>query len=243
MKNLYIILIVFTLLSSCQTKKKEANDNVEKPTSQKTSKRSVEANLLISHELPKIEIAVDEEFNFIGKFDFEIIASSDEYSKEMQGKPVAAGERYVFASIDENRSIDKLFIVQFEGFLNENNLIYNYDFSNADFIGNNKYRHNTWFYDSKKAALENPTGEGAKTRAFLEKKGYILEDEFMMSRFVGLASKDRKNEIIIFYHEMLNKTTGHTLEKFQNSISDEETRSIRNSFIKRSQNSFKITKG
>ncbi|WP_160114535.1 hypothetical protein [Aquimarina sp. AU474] len=243
MKRLYTLLMVSLLLFSCQTKKKELKGNLQNVSSEKSVKRFVKDNILTSYKLPAIEITVATEFNYIGKFDFEIIASSDEYVEDIQGKSIATGERYVFVSVDENRSISKLFVVQFEGFLSENDLIYNYDFSNADYIGNNKYRYNTWFYDSKKSAIENPNGEGAKTRAFLEQKGYTLEDQFMMSRLVGLASKDRKNEIIIFYHEMLHKTTGYSLEKYENSISDEEATSIRNSFTERSRNSFKITKG
>ncbi len=243
MNKCYILTTVVVLLLSCQTKKKEVKDDVQSVLPEKTVKRSVGTNVLTSNDLPKIEIKVDNEFRFMGQFNFQILASSDEYPKDMQGKAVAVGERYIFAQVNENRSVDKLFIVQFEGFLPENDFIYNYDFSNADFIGENSYRHNTWFYDSKKLAQENPNGEGAKTRAFLEERGYVLEDEFMMSRFVGLASEDRKNEIIIFYLEMLNKTTGISLEEYENSISDEKAESIRNSFIGRSRKSFEIIKG
>ncbi len=243
MNKLFILLTISTLLLSCQTKKKEVKDNTQNVSTEKSIVRFVKGNTIISKKLPKIEIKVDEEFSFVGKFDFEIIASSDEYSEDMQGKPVAVGERYVFASTDENQSVNKLFIVQFEGFLPENDLIYNYDFDKSNFIGENKYRHNTWFYDSKKLAQGNPNNEGAKTRTFLEEKGFQLEDQFMMSRFVGLASENRKNEIIIFYHEMLKKTTGYSLEEYEKSINDEEVKAIRDSFIERSRRSFSITKG
>ena len=243
MKKLVMFFGILLLFLSCSNKKSNPQKQAENEPKEQISSRYVKDNTLISHELPKIEIKVDSEFKFVGKFDFEIIANSDEYSENMQGKPVAAGERYVFASTDNNRSVNKLFIVQFEGFLPENDLIYNYNFDKANFIGENKYRHNTWFYDSKKQALENPLNEGAKTRAFLEEKGFLLEDQFMMSRYVGLASEDRKNEIIIFYHEMLKKTTGYSLEEYENSLSDEETKSILNLFFERAQKSFNITKG
>lgn len=238
-----IIVVLVVVLIGCQSKKKEIKDNIQDVSINESFKRVVKGNVLISDEFPKIEITVDKEFDYIGSFDFEIIASSDEYSLDMQGKPVAAGERFVFASTDENQSVNKLFIVQFEGFLPENDLIFNYDFSNAEYIGKNKYRHNTWFYDSKIALQENPNGEGAKTRDFLQGKGLLLEYQFMMSRFVGLASKDRKREIIIFYHEMLNKATGYSLDEYENLNGNEEANSILKAFIKRSRESFKITKG
>ena len=65
----------------------------------------------------------------------------------------------------------------------------------------------------------------------------------MMSRFVGLASEDRKNEIIIFYIEMLNSETGYTLEEYERSVGREEKEAIRSSLIERSRKSFSITKG
>jgi len=239
----YLYATILCLLLSCQTKKKEVKNESQKFSSENPVKRSVIDNVLISEELPKIEIKVNEEFNYIGKFDFEITANSEEYSEEMRGKPVAAGDRFVFASSDENNSIEKLFIVQLEGFLPSNDLVYNYNMSQAELIGKNKYRHNTWFYDSAKAAQENPKNEGAKTRAFLTEKGFKLQDQYMMSRFVGLASEDRKYEIIIYYHEMLNQTTGYTLDEYENSISKDEAKSIRDSFIERSRESFTIIKG
>ena len=133
MNKLFILLAISTLLLSCQTKKKEVKDNTQNVSTEKSIVRFVKGHTIISKKLPKIEIKVDEEFSFVGKFDFEIIASSDEYSEDMQGKPVAVGERYVFASTDENQSVNKLFIVQFEGFLPENDLIYNYDFDKSNF--------------------------------------------------------------------------------------------------------------
>ena len=243
MKIFYLYAIILGLLLSCQNKQKEIKQEPESFIAEKHFIRSVKNNVLISRSHPKIEIEVAHEFIYIGEFEFEITANSEEYSQDMQGTVVAAGDRYVFASIDKNNSVNKLFIVQLEGFLPSNDLIFNYNMTNAELIGNNKYRHNTWFYDSAKSAQENPKGEGAKTRAFLTKKGYMLQDDYMMSRFVGLASDDRKYEIIIFYQEMLNKTTGLSLKDYENSISKEEAKSIRDSFVERSRNSFKIIKG
>jgi len=235
--------VIFALLLCCQTQPKEAVRASMVDPQQEPPQRSVEGNTLISHQLPPIKIEVAEEFSFVGSFDFEIIAASDEYPKEMQGKPVAAGERFVFAVWDADKVIEKLFIVQLEGFLPSNDFKYNYNFDHADFMGENKYRHNTWFYDSKKSAQQNPHSEGARTRTFLQEKGFQLADQFMMSRFVGLASTDRKHEIIIFYLEMLTQTTGYILRDFEQSISSEEREAIEGSLVKRSRKSFTIIEG
>ncbi|MGI9551460.1 MAG: hypothetical protein ACR2MT_09690 [Aurantibacter sp.] len=240
-------LAIFVLLISCQfsnTKKSQEEPKLITVENQENSaSRSVSDNLLRSKGLPEIQLKVADEFKFIGNFEFEIIASSNEYPAEMIGKAVAAGERFVFAAVNSEHEIEKLFVVQFEGFLATNNFIYNYNFDKAEIIGANKYRHNTWFYNAKESAKENPEGEGAKTQGFLEEKGLKLADELMMSRFVGLASGDRKNEIIIYYFEVLNKTTGFSLDEWENSLSREAKVKIDSAFVARSKKSFKIIEG
>ena len=247
MKKHLVVFGILVFLTGCQSsgekKTEEITSIAENNLQQNPMERSVEGNTLTSIELPEIKIKVDEEFRFLGKFDFEIIASSNEYPDDIIGKPVAAGERLIFAVVDNANAIEKLFIVQFEGFLSTNDFIYNYNFDNADLIGKNKYRHNTWFYDGKQSAKENPQGEGAKTQSFLKEKGLFLEDHLMMSRFVGLASEDRKNEIIIFYYEMLKKSTGYSLDEWENSISRKKAISIDSAFVERSKKSFSIIKG
>ena len=237
-----LCLLLSILIFACRDKQ-NSHQAGETPSSDPTSARYVNGNILVSKELPEIEIEVADEFHYVGTFDFEIIANSTEYPEEIRSKPVAAGDRYVFVSANSGQIVNKLFIVQLEGFLPDNDFTFNYNFDNAEFIGKNKYRGNTWFYDSKKLAEENPNNEGALTRAFLQERGYQLEDEFMMSRFVGLASEDRKHEIIIFYLEMLNKTTGYSLEEYEEGISRQEADSIRSALVDRSKRSFRIIKG
>lgn len=242
MKNKASIYFVLLLLISCGVAKKDTQvSTLEKSTDPVV--RRVENNRIISNSLPEIEILVNEVFDYIGKFDFEIIASSDEYDEAILGKPIAAGERLVFLNTETNGKVDKLFIVQFEGFLPQYDLAYNYNFEQAESIGQNKYRHNTWFYDSHQLANENPQNEGAKTRKFIQNKGFELEREYMMSRFVGLASEDRKHEIIIYYIEMLRNTIGYTLEEFEKMDDEDKVNQISNEFVDRSRNSFSIVKG
>lgn len=242
MKNQLILITVLLLFLSCGDKKQKAAETSEEVAIEKVPDRYVKDNKLISQTLPEIEIQVAEEFTYAGSFFFEIKAMSEEYPPEIHGKAIAAGDRYVFVAADANKKVTKLFIVQLEGFLPEIEYTYNYNFSTADSIGNNKYRQNIWFYDSAKLAGENPENEGALTRAFLKNKGYSMEDEFMMSRWVGLASKDRKNEIIIYYLEMLKSSTGHSLEEYE-GMDKEQAESIRNALVERSMRSFSIVKG
>ena len=243
MRLLSLAVIAFLLVNACSSSNSENEEKQVQKKEVDLTERQVIDNVIISEDTPSIKIKVDDEFAFVGKFDFEIIASSEEYPEDLIGKPIASGERLVFLKSDQEQSVEKLFIVQFEGFLPENDLIYNYDFSKAESIGSNKYRHNTWIYDARSMAEQNPSNEGAKTIKFIEDKGFTLQDYFMMSRFVGLASEDRKNEIIIFYQEMLTKTTGLTLDEYEQSTTQADRETIINSLVERSRNSFEIIEG
>ena len=190
-----------------------------------------------------MKIKVDEKFTYIGRFDFEIAALSDEWPKSVRGSAIAQGERFIFAQADTEQKIEKLFIVQFEGFRPDNDFTYNYNFQNAERIGNNQYRHNTWFYNTGENARQNPQNGGAKTMQFLRERGFQVEDELMMSRFVGLASPDRRHEIILYHLEMLQPTTGYTLADWQSLVLAEVARRIEAAFLARSRKSFVIIEG
>lgn len=241
MKLTPLIFGILLLVFGCE-EKKSTRSQIEKSKSNKIkNSRYVEHNVFVSDTLPEVKIKIDNDFEYEGSFDFEIIANT-EYPLEFQGKPIASGDRYVF-STKSDTNITKLFIIQLEGFHARNDFKFNYNFDNANSIGNNKYRYNTWFYDSAKLAVENPSNEGAKTREFLTKKGYKVPDDFMMSRFVGLASEDRKNEIIIFYIEMMKHSIGYSLDEYENLIPSKRADSIQDAFTKRSKSSFQIVKG
>ena len=206
-------------------------------------RRHVVGNLLDSESVPDIALQVKDAFRFVGSFEIEIEANSDEWPDDLVGKPIAAGERFVFVDAQDGGLVERLFIVQFEGFLDNNDETYNYNFSNAEQLGRNKYRQNIWFYDSREQAELNSKGEGARTRAFLAEEGYQVADDFMMSRFVGLASEDRRNEIIIYYIEMMNSSIGYSLQQWEDDSLDLDRVDIEEQFVARSRGSFEIVRG
>lgn len=236
MKKHSLLLLSLLIALSCTPTKKESPTS---PEENMVPVRTVDKNLFRSNTLPNIQIQVAEEFDYVGSFYFEIIASSEEYPDSIQGKAVAAGDRYVFVRSNEENKVEKLFIVQLEGFLPNNTFKYNYRFDQAEQIGGNRYRHNTWFYDSAEQAAQNPNNEGARTRRFLQDKGFTLEDDVMMARWVGLASEDRKYEIILFYMEMMEGSIGHSLEAFE-ALPEEEQARIEAKFVERARKGFSM---
>lgn len=156
-------------------------------------------NVVHSKINPALAVSVSDEFQYVGSFDFVL-------------KEIVEGERYVFVDSDGSK-VNRLFILQFESFLPDNEHTYNYDFSNAEEIGNHRYRQNTWAYSNESSRENNPEGEGSLTADFLESKGYVLEDELMMSRFVMVPDSERRHEMILFYLENAS-TSGYSIDTF-----------------------------
>lgn len=189
--------------------------------------RHVEGNVLESAALPEIRIQVADEFDYVGMFEFTL-------------KGLAFGERHVFVD-SKNARVRRLVIVQFEGFLPNNDYTYNYDFAGADTLGGFRFRHNTWAYSNRQAQQESPGAEGPLTARFLRSRGFYLEDELMMSRFVMVPDEERRHEMILYYLENASET-GHRIETFYDAQDDPTAHWIEISMglEGRSRNSFRI---
>lgn len=151
------------------------------------AQRRVKNNYLISDDLPKLRLKVDKNFQYVGHLLFDL-------------KDIARVERFVFADADGKR-IKRLFIVQFEGFLDNNTHTYRYRVTNPVTLGGEVYNQNCWFFDNAKSIKENPGAESDKTTALLKEKGYKVEDELLMSRFVRVVDEAKRHEVIIYYLE------------------------------------------
>jgi hypothetical protein len=152
--------------------------------------------VLISREDPSLAIKVANEFEFVGRHPFTI-------------RDVAAGERFVFVQAEDHR-VEKLFMVQFEGFLPGVNDFYRYDLAGNPMVANYPFRSNGYAFNIVESITANPKSESAATYPFLKSKGFSVPDELMMWRSLTVADKARNKEMIIFYLEDV-KSTGLTL--------------------------------
>lgn len=161
--------------------------------------RGVEGRTLTSTALPAITVRVSSEFTYAGRVEFQL---GDE----------AAGERYIFVDAPEGK-VRKLFIFQFEGFLEGSDNVYRYDFSRAMELKGHRFRHNTYAFSNAVEEREHPQAEAALTVKLLREKGLRYEDEWMMSRFVTVPDEARRHELILFYVENVS-ASGHRLAEF-----------------------------
>ncbi len=214
-KCILTTLLVFVILSS----QKGSSNKVE-------LERYIKGQNLISKKLPKIKITLDESFAYQGKFDFKI---SD----------IAKGERYIFVDSD-NYKVKRMFMAQFEGFLASNDEFYRYRFANATKIGNHKFRQNTYAYSNSESIAMNPEGEAALTFKLLTDKGFTIEDEMMMSRFVTVAGEERKHELILFYVENVSESGHKLIEFYEDDTETQIWQDISKHLTERSLQNFEI---
>jgi hypothetical protein len=153
--------------------------------------RRVENSVLISESDPLLKMAVAKELAYIGRVPFQL-------------RPIAAGERHVFAELNAEKRIIRMLVVQFEGMLPGINDWYRFGLGRTPIrLGRHDYKHNLWTWNNAENIKQQPNNEAAAMQKFLDAKGIKLDDELVMSRFARPVGEDKRHEIIIFYIEPL----------------------------------------
>jgi hypothetical protein len=155
--------------------------------------RTVKGQILTSIEMPVVRLEFDKDFKYVGGHAFILY-------------DVARAEQHFFVDADQAGRVKRLYWVQFEGYLPENNHSYKYKATKTvklgalDFIAD-AYARNI------KANPGRTDSDGSRARAFLESKGYRLaSDEVISQRLVHLVDEAKRNELMIIYMEDLSAT-------------------------------------
>src|ERR1700733_12063906 len=151
----------------------------------------VESNTFISSSNPDIRVRVDRKFKYIGNLPFEV-------------DKIARGNRYIFVQATPEKQVQRIFIIQQEGFVPSSGEIYRYKITTPAKLGSSDYQHSVIIYDNDANIREEPGKEADLTLRFLADHGYVLEPELVMSRFARSADSERKHEIIFFCFENLS---------------------------------------
>ena len=166
-------------------------------------------------------------FTYVGSFPFTI-------------DDVAGGHRYVFAQVDSNKHIRRMFIVQQEGFLPSSGDTYKYPITNPATLGSVDYQHSVIMDNNDVRVREEPGKEADLTEQFLKLHGYVSEPEVIMSRFARPADTQRRHEIIFFCYENLS-SYGHKLSDFPEGLSSPEKEKIKRQVDENCQHIFRVS--
>ncbi|MGD2027311.1 MAG: hypothetical protein PVI99_05800 [Anaerolineales bacterium] len=189
-------------------------------------KRTVENNVLYSNALPEMTLHVSSDFDYLGSLIFDL-------------KDIALVERHIFVEAESGIAV-RMFIVQFEGFMPDNDYTYNWLIRTPMTLCGAEWQQNPYFFNNAENILTDPGAESDHTTRFLKANGLAVEDELMMSRFARVVDDAQRHEIILFYIENVS-STGYTLEEF--SVDGDirlEFQQIADKLVARSLQHFKL---
>jgi hypothetical protein len=151
----------------------------------------VVGQVLTSNGMPSVRMKFDQAFKYVGTQSFVLY-------------DVANAEQHFFVDADKTGRIKRMYWVQFEGYLENNNHTYKYpitktvNIAGLDFIAD-AYARNL------KANPGRPDSDGSRARAFLQSKGYrVASDEILSQRLVHLVDDRKRSELMIIYLEDLS---------------------------------------
>jgi hypothetical protein len=165
-------------------KKSPAGDGDQSPV------RTVKDQVLTSKEMPAVSLKLDKAFKYVGGQAFILY-------------DVARAEQHFFVDADEKGRINRMYWIQFEGYLPDNSHTYRYKSTKTVKIGGLEFIADAWTRNLKESQ-GRPDSDGSRARAFLDKKTHrMASDDYMAQRLVYLVDEGKRNELMIIYMEDL----------------------------------------
>ena len=152
--------------------------------------RSVSGRVLTSTATPAVRIEFANGFTYVGGQTFILY-------------DVARAEQHFFVDADTKGQVKRMYWVQFEGYLPSNTDTYRYKSIRTVQIGGLEFIADAWARNLKDNP-GRPDSDGSRARAFLDRKGYRLaSDDVLSQRLVHLVDEEKRNELMIIYMEDL----------------------------------------
>jgi hypothetical protein len=191
-----------------------------------SSQRSVQKNILLSEELPAIQIKIDPQFPYVGHTNFILY-------------DVAHVEQHHFIVTDAQKRVQRRLWFQFEGYLDNNNHKYDYSGMETLMLSGFTFLHNAYVLNIEDVYRERSMSDSAHVVDFLKEKGYVLSGDLMSNRMVWLDS-DLRNELMIIYSEILDPTGYHASDLTEGGPSAAEWPALSQALHERALASFAI---
>lgn len=226
-------LFTFILLSASLTFADVAcGQRVPKPLEIDTGvkpARSVAGQRLTSAESPAVQLEFDSSFKYVGTQTFVLY-------------DVAKAEQHFFVDADSQGRIKRMYWIQFEEYLPSNTHTYRYmptrvvNLGGLDFIAD-AYARNI------KTSPGRPDSDGARSRTFLESKGYRLaSDEVISQRLVHLVDESKRKELMIIYLEDLTPSGMTAADLAPNGTAAAKWPDVSAALLERAQKGMKVSR-
>jgi hypothetical protein len=182
--------------------------------------------VLRSEKLPVVDIRIDPELKYVGAASFILYE-------------ICHAEQHHFVIADDARRVVRQLWFQFEGYLENNNHIYDYSDLDPLRLNGLDFRHNTFPMNIEDAYEARPTSDFAHVTDFLKEKGYLLTGDMMAHRMFWV-DEERRNELMIIYWEVLDATGYRLSDLAEGGPAAAEWQGLAQALRERSLASFKI---
>jgi hypothetical protein len=152
--------------------------------------RHVDGNVLRSDSQPRANISFNDAFRYAG-------------SQRFLFYGVAEAEQHFFVDADRDKRIRRFYWLQFEHYLDGNNEHYSYSPTHVIEIGGLSFICDTKIYTDYAALRPSADSDGARGRALLSGKGYVLPTAAIRARLIHLPDSNNRSEFMIIYLETL----------------------------------------
>jgi hypothetical protein len=154
--------------------------------------RKVAGNVVTSEHDPAVRIELPKAVQYVGADRWVLY-------------DIADCELHAFVEADAQKKVQRLYWVQFEGYLaSRPDLHHTYDSPKHATIGGLDFYVDTWV-----RAKDAPSESGSDREhieALIRAKGYRMPDAMMYVRLVHLLDKEKRKELMIIYGEDLSPT-------------------------------------
>ena len=125
----------------------------------------------------------------------------------------ADAEIHVFVEADAQKKVQRLYWVQFEAFLPDNERVYKYPFIEKTTLAGLEFDVNRSYGPTN--LKSRPGSDRERVFAMVAKAGYVMPAEQLNVRLVHLTDETKRKELMIIYGEDLamSKTTTEELNK------------------------------
>ena len=188
-------------------------------TQNEAPERRVQGNLIISMHDPKMLIRLPESVHYVGADRWVLYGIAD-------------CELHAFVEADEQKNVQELYWVQFEGYIpSRPDLHHKYDSPRHALIGGLDFYVDTWprSNDEKTEAGSDREHIDALIRA----KGYKIPENMMYVRLVHLLDREKRKELMIIYGEDLASSGFTAADLHQGGKASDHWPALENELIER----------
>jgi hypothetical protein len=183
--------------------------------------RKIDHNAIISERDPKLRIELPASVQYVG---------ADRWILYQ----IADCELHAFVEADEKKNVQRLYWIQFEGYIpSRPELHHTYDSPRHAIIGGLDFYVDTW--TSSQEDKSKPGSDDEHIRKLIEASGYKMPANTMCVRFVHLLDEAKRKELMIIYAEDLGPIGFSAVDLSKGGKAYDQWRTLEKGLIERAK--------